>query len=335
MTADPGFSLEHKKILVTGHRGMVGSALTRRLQSENCDIETIPRHRDLRNPAEVNESLGLIQPDIVVVAAARVGGIRANAGSPAEFLYDNLMIAANLVHGAHVAGIDRVLFLGSSCIYPKFAAQPIREESLLTGALEPTNEAYAIAKIAGIKLCDAYRRQYGRHYISAMPTNLYGPNDNFDLRSCHVLAALLRKIHEAKDGGHAIVTIWGSGNPRREFMHVDDLADALVFLLKHYDGDGPINVGTNEDLSIRELAALMARIIGFNGSFDHDLDKPDGTPRKLMDSSRILSLGWSPRISLARGIEDTYRWYLSSVDNRRASPAGRDDHRDAAPSGLA
>ncbi|MEZ4608153.1 MAG: GDP-L-fucose synthase [Deinococcales bacterium] len=307
-------SLENKTIFLTGHRGMVGSGLERRLNQESCHLLTTTRQElDLKRQAEVEAYLAQHRPDIVIIAAAKVGGILANDSYPAEFLYDNLMIEANLIHGAFKAGVRRLLFLGSSCIYPKLAPQPMQEDALLTGPLEPTNEWYAIAKIAGIKHCDAYRRQYGLSYISAMPTNLYGPFDNFDLKSSHVLPALMRKIHEAKLANRQEVEIWGSGTPKREFMHVDDLANALIFLLKNYDEAGHINVGTAQEVTIRQLADLIAEVVGYQGNFVYDSSKPDGTPRKLMDSNRLLNLGWSPKISLKEGIAHSYDWFLKHI----------------------
>jgi GDP-L-fucose synthase len=251
-----------------------------------------------------------VRPDAIVMAAAKVGGILANDTYPAEFLYENLMIEANITAAAHAADVNRMLFLGSSCIYPKFAEQPIDEEALLTGSLEPTNEWYAIAKIAGIKLVQAYRRQYGRDYISAMPTNLYGPGDNFDLNTSHVLPALIRKVYEAMQRGDSVLTIWGTGTPRREFLHADDCADALVFLLKSYSGDLHINVGSGTDVTILELAQMICAVAGFTGAIEHDLTKPDGTPRKLMSARRLSEMGWSPSIPLEDGIAATYRWFL-------------------------
>jgi GDP-L-fucose synthase len=252
------------------------------------------------------------RPDAVVVAAAKVGGILANGSYPADFLYENLLIAANCIGAAHAADVNRLLFLGSSCIYPKFADQPIVEEALLTGPLEPTNEWYAVAKIAGIKLCQAYRAQHGRDYISAMPTNLYGPGDNFDLLSSHVMPALIRKAHDAKLEGAPSITIWGTGAPRREFLHADDCADACVHLLAHYSDDLHVNVGSGEELSIRELAELVCSVVGFNGAIEHDVSKPDGTPRKLMSAARLRGMGWAPTISLRNGIARTYSWFLDS-----------------------
>ena len=308
------FTLAGKRVLVAGHRGMVGAAIVRRLASENCEVLTATRaDMDLIEQAEVRHWMADNKPEVVVVAAAKVGGILANSSYPADFLYDNLMIEANLVEAARQAGVARLLFLGSSCIYPKLAEQPIKEEALLTGPLEPTNEWYAIAKIAGIKLCQAYRQQYGLDYISAMPTNLYGPGDNFDLNSSHVLPALIRKAHEAKLAGAASFEIWGSGTPLREFMHVDDLADACVFLLKNYSDAMPINIGFGSDVSIGDLADLVARVIGFSGTVTRDATKPDGTPRKLMDSARLTALGWKPRIDLETGIADAYSHFLARV----------------------
>jgi GDP-L-fucose synthase len=301
------------RIWVAGHRGMVGSAIVRRLAREPVEIVTVGRDAvDLRDQSAVRAWVGATRPDAVILAAAKVGGILANDTYPADFLYDNLMIEANIVHAAHQAGVDRLIFLASSCIYPKLAPQPIAEESLLTGPLEPTNEWYAIAKIAGLKLCQAYRRQYGRKYISVMPCNLYGTNDNFDLRTSHVLPALIRKFHEAKVSGVKDVTIWGTGAPLREFLHVDDLADAVVFLMDRYDAAEPINCGAGFEVTIRELAERIARVAGFAGDLVFDKTKPDGTPRKIMDSRRLAALGWKPRIGLDEGIAQTYRWFVES-----------------------
>ncbi len=306
--------LSGQRIFVAGHKGMVGSAVVRRLALEDCEVITAGREiADLLRQDEVERFLEATRPDAIVMAAAKVGGILANQSAPAAFLYENLMIEANITAAAHGAGVNRMLFLGSSCIYPKFAEQPIDEEALLTGPLEPTNEAYAIAKIAGIKLAEAYRRQYGRDYISAMPTNLYGPGDNFDLTSSHVLPALIRKVHEAKMRGDHAITIWGTGRPRREFLHADDCADALVFLLKTYSGDLHINVGSGTDVTILELAQMICRIVGFTGAIEHDLSKPDGTPRKLMSARRLSELGWTPSIALEDGIASTYDWFLKNV----------------------
>ena len=306
------FELKGRRIFVAGHKGMVGAAVVRRLASEGAEVLTADRRElDLKRQAAVEAWLTNARPDAVVVAAAKVGGILANDTHPAEFLYDNLIIEANLIEAAHRADVDRLLFLGSSCIYPKLAPQPITEDSLLTGPLEPTNEWYAVAKIAGIKLCQAYRKQYGRDYISAMPTNLYGPGDNFDLNSSHVMPALMRKAHEAKVNGLREFTIWGTGTPRREFLHVDDCADALALLLKTYSGAEHINVGSGEDLTILELAQTVADAVGFTGRIVTDPSKPDGTPRKLMSGARLAAMGWRPRIGLKEGIAKTYAWFLA------------------------
>jgi GDP-L-fucose synthase len=294
------FELGGKRVWVAGHRGMVGSALVRRLASENCTILTASRDQlDLTNQNAVLSWMETNRPQVVIIAAAKVGGILANDTYPADFLQQNLAIQSNIIDTAHRIGVEKLLFLGSSCIYPRMAPQPIPEEALLTGPLEPTNEWYAIAKIAGIKLCQAYRRQHGDDFISAMPTNLYGPGDNFDLATSHVLPALIRKAEDAKAAGAREMVIWGSGTPLREFMHVDDCADALVYLLTHYSGDGHINVGTGEEISIGDLARLVAEAVGFEGGIVLDRTKPDGTPRKLMDSSKLHALGW----------RSTLRWY--------------------------
>jgi GDP-L-fucose synthase len=306
------YPLAGKRIWVAGHKGMVGSAVARRLALENCEVITAGHSEvDLTRQVEVEAWLRKARADAIVVAAAKVGGILANENYPAEFLYQNLMIEANVIEAAHRVDVKRLLFLGSSCIYPKFASQPITEDALLTGPLEPTNEWYAIAKIAGIKLCQAYRKQYGREYISAMPTNLYGPGDNFDLKTGHVLPALIRKAHEAKSQGLRELSIWGSGTPRREFLHADDCADALVHLLKVYSGYEHVNVGSGGDLTIRDLSELIARVVGFSGRIVTDLSKPDGTPRKLMSGARLAALGWKPRKALEEGVRETYEWYLS------------------------
>jgi GDP-L-fucose synthase len=299
------------RVYVAGHRGLVGSAIVRRLRREGFEnLLTASRGElDLRDPAAVNGWFRAHRPEYVFLAAGTVGGILANSTRPAEFIYDNLMIHATVVHAAHLHGVKRLLYLGSSCIYPRDAPQPIREESLLTGLLEPTNEPYAVAKISGIKLCQAYRKQYGCDFISAMPTNLYGPHDNFDLESSHVLPALMRKLHDAKAGGHGEVTVWGTGSPRREFLHVDDLADACLFLMRKYDEDGHVNVGTGEDLSIRELAETIREVVAPGARLAFDASKPDGMPRKLLDVSRLHRLGWRHRIGLLQGIEQTYRWF--------------------------
>ncbi len=314
-----------KKVFVAGHGGLVGAALMRRLNNEpGIELLTATRQQlDLRDQAAVNYWFRANRPDQVYLVAGTVGGIMANSTRPAEFIYDNLMIHATVVHASHVHEVEKLLYLGSSCIYPKFANQPITEEELLTGPLEPTNEPYALAKIAGIKLCDSYRRQYGSNFISAMPTNLYGPNDNFDLESGHVLPALMRRFDEAKQNGDGQVTIWGSGTPQREFLHVDDLADACVFLMHTYDSAGHINVGSGADVSIRELAELVRDTVHPTAELVFDTSKPDGTPRKLLDVGRLNRLGWSPKINLLDGIQSTYRWY-SSQDSLRGVPENAD-----------
>lgn len=296
------------RILVAGHRGMVGSAISRALQNKGYSNLVLAGKNalDLRNQLEVNEFFRREKPDIVFLAAARVGGIYANNTYRAEFIYDNLMIEANVINAAYIYGVKKLLFLGSSCIYPKMAPQPMREDALLTGELEPTNEPYAIAKIAGIKMCDAYRHQYGCNFISVMPTNLYGPNDNYHPENSHVLPALIRRFHEAKRDGLGEVTIWGTGTPRREFLHVDDLADACLFLMDTFSEPGFVNIGTGTDLSIQELAQMIARIVGFEGKITNDLSKPDGTPRKLLDVSKLNTMGWSARIELEAGIRAVY-----------------------------
>jgi GDP-L-fucose synthase len=309
--SDVIFSLDSKRVWVAGHNGMVGSALVRRLASEKCQILTIGRDRiDLRDQSATRAWVNGARPEVVVIAAAKVGGIIANDTQPADFLYDNLMIEANVIEAAFAVGVQKLLFLGSSCIYPKFAPQPIPEIALMTGPLEPTNEWYAIAKIAGIKLCQAYRRQHGCDFVAAMPTNLYGPGDNFDLTTSHVIPALLRKAHEAKDRGAKELVIWGSGEPRREFLHVDDCADACVQLLKTYSGTEHVNVGSGEEISILDLARLICNVVGFNGALVLDRSKPDGTPRKLMSVEKMRALGWLPRISLREGLTSAYRWFL-------------------------
>ncbi len=314
MSLDDSFSLAGKRVYVAGHRGMVGSGLVRRLEREDCEILTAGRGEvDLLSQTATHAYLAREKPDCVIVAAAKVGGIHANNSFPAEFLYENLMIEANLIHGAHLAEVERLLFLGSSCIYPREAPQPMPEDCLLTGPLEATNEWYAVAKIAGIKLCQAYRAQYGRDYISAMPTNLYGPGDNFNLANSHVLPALMRKAHEAKLAGAAELPVWGSGRPRREFMHVDDLADALVYLLRTYSGAEHVNVGVGSDVSIRELAETVAQTVGLDAELVFDPSKPDGTPRKLMDVSRLTAMGWRARIGLEEGIAQTYDWFRAQI----------------------
>jgi GDP-L-fucose synthase len=310
--ADPAYPLSGKRVFVAGHRGMVGSAIVRRLEGENCTVLTAGRAElDLISQAAVADWFAREKPDAVFLAAAKVGGILANDTMPAEFLYENLMIEANVIHAAHQAGVEKLVFLGSSCIYPKFADQPITEDALLTGPLEPTNEWYAIAKIAGIKLCQAYRKQYGDDFISAMPTNLYGPGDNYDLKTSHVLPALVRKAHEAKAANAPSIELWGTGTPLREFMHVDDCADALVFLMQHYSGDEHVNVGTGSDLSILDLAKLVCKAVGYEGEIRLDASKPDGTPRKLMSSEKLQALGWQPKIGLKTGIARVYRDFLA------------------------
>jgi len=309
---------EHDRVFVAGHRGLVGSALVRRLERERL-AEIVTRSRselDLRDAPAVDRFFASAKPDYVFLAAARVGGIHANNTQPADFIRDNLQIQTNVIDAAYRFGVKKLVFLGSSCIYPKFAPQPMKEEYLLTGSLEPTNEWYAIAKIAGLKMCQAYRRQYGFNAISVMPTNLYGPGDNFDLRTSHVLPALIRKCHEARERGDREVVVWGTGAPRREFLHVDDLADALVFLIRRYDDELPINVGWGEDISIGELAHLIAGITGFRGNIRFDTSMPDGTPRKLLDISRLAALGWRPQISLSTGVRETYRWYVERLAAR-------------------
>jgi len=303
------------KIYIAGHRGMVGSAIKRKLERDgfkNLVLKT-SEELDLRNQEAVHVFFEREKPDYVFLAAAKVGGILANDTFRADFLYDNLMIESNIIHAAWKCQVKKLMFLGSSCIYPKMAPQPLKEEYLLTGLLEHTNEPYAIAKIAGIKLCDAFRAQYGCNYISAMPTNLYGPNDHYDLKNSHVLPALIRKFHEAKINQEPFVTIWGTGEPKREFLHVDDLADACVFLMETYNEPGLVNVGTGTDLSILELAELIARITGYSGSIQKDISKPDGTPRKLMDVSKMKSMGWQARISLEEGIRAVYTGYLKKL----------------------
>ena len=309
------------RIFVAGHRGLVGSAIIRRLQAAgSTNVLTATRDQlDLRDQAAVNYWFRANRPEYVYLVAGTVGGILANSTRPAEFIYDNMLIHATVVHAAHQFTVRKLLYLGSSCIYPRECSQPMSEEQLLTGALEPTNEAYAIAKIAGIKLCEAYRRQYGDDFISAMPTNLYGPNDNFDLVSSHVLPALIRKFHDAKTAGQADVVIWGSGTPRREFLHVDDLADACVFLMERYDGAQHINVGTGEDLSVRELAEAIRDIVHPRAVLRFDPSKPDGMPRKLLDVSRLHALGWRHQIGLRDGIRSTYEWFLQNQGSLRTS----------------
>jgi GDP-L-fucose synthase len=308
------YDLTGKRVWVAGHRGMVGSAVARRLEAENCEILFAQRDAvDLEERSDVERFLAEHRPHAVVMAAAKVGGILANDRNPVEFLQRNLTMELNVIKSAHEAGVEKLLFLGSSCIYPKFAPQPIKENALLTGDLEPTNEWYAIAKIAGIKLCQAYMKQHGARFISAMPTNLYGPHDNFDLQTSHVVPALIRKAHEAKLAGLDHVTIWGSGTPRREFLFSDDCADALVFILKNYEDYEHINVGSGEDIPILDLMKLIAEVVGFDGRIETDPSKPDGTPRKLMSNEKLARLGWKPTTDLREGISRAYQWYLENV----------------------
>ena len=313
-TADPQqviYSLTGKRVWVAGHRGMVGSALLRRLEKEACEVLTVERQKlDLTRQDAVLRWMDQAKPQAVFMAAAKVGGILANDTYPADFLFENLMMEANVIHAAWQTKVEKLLFLGSSCIYPKLAPQPIPEDALLTGPLEPTNEWYAIAKIAGLKLCEAYRRQYGCDFISAMPTNLYGPGDNWDLSTSHVLPALIRKAHEAKVQGKGELVVWGTGAPRREFLHVDDCADALVHIMQTYSDAQHINVGSGEDLTILDLAQLVCEVVGFKGRIELDRSRPDGTPRKLMGGARLKALGWRPQIGLREGIADAYRAFL-------------------------
>ncbi len=307
------------KIYIAGHRGLVGSAIVRRLQADGFNnlLMRTSGELDLREQSAVRDFFNTEKPDYVILAAAKVGGILANDTWPAEFIYDNLMMEVNVIHAAHLSGVKKLLALGSTCIYPKLAPQPLNEDALLSGPLEPTNEWYAVAKIAGIKMCQAYRRQYGSHFIAAMPTNLYGPGDNFDLEKSHVLPAMIRKFHEAKLSGADQVTLWGTGSPLREFLHVDDLADACLFLLEKYDEAGIINIGVGEDLKIAELADIVRDVVGFEGEIVYDTAKPDGTPRKLVDTSRINALGWKASIGLQDGIRQTYEWFLENTGSLR------------------
>ncbi|PSC06551.1 GDP-fucose synthetase [Alsobacter soli] len=314
MPSEVIYPLAGKRVWVAGHRGMVGSALMRRLADEGCEILTAGREKlDLERQAQVERWVQAERPDVIFLAAAKVGGILANDTYPADFLYKNLVMECNIIHAAQQAGVGKLLFLGSSCIYPKLAPQPITEDALLTGPLEPTNEWYAVAKIAGIKLAQAFRKQHGSDFISAMPTNLYGPGDNFDLQSSHVLPALIRKAHEAKLARASHLTIWGTGSPMREFLHVDDCADACVFLMKTYSGAEHVNVGAGWDLSILDLTRRVAAVVGFEGEIRTDPSKPDGMPRKLMSADRLRGMGWAPRIDLDQGIRDTYQWFLDHV----------------------
>lgn len=311
----PAYSLSSKRIFVAGHRGMVGAAIVRRLASEGCEVLVAGRDElNLLDQAGVRAWMAEHKPDAVILAAAKVGGILANDTYPADFLYENLVIETNVIEAAFRNGVEKLLFLGSSCIYPKMAPQPIPEEALLTGPLEPTNEWYAIAKIAGLKLCEAYRRQHGVDYISAMPTNLYGPGDNYDLEKSHVIPALLRKAHDAKLSGAPTLTVWGTGSPMREFLHVDDAADAMVHLLKTYSGARHVNVGTGEDVTILELTRMVAEVVGFTGDIVTDPTKPDGTPRKLMDVSTLFDTGWRPKFDLRTGLEDAYGWFVEHLE---------------------
>jgi GDP-L-fucose synthase len=314
--------IESSRILVAGYKGLVGSAIIRRLERGGFhNLLLVGRQEaDLTEQTQVRDLFAREKPEYVFLAAARVGGILANSTSPADFIRDNLLIQNHVIDAAQESGVKKLLFLGSSCIYPKHAPQPMKEEHLLTGPLEPTNEWYAIAKIAGIKMVQAYRRQHGFSGISLMPTNLYGPGDNFDLQSSHVLPALVRKIHEAKEAGAEQVTVWGTGRPRREFLHVDDLADAAVFLMQSYDDEEIINVGVGEDVSIAELASTVREVVGYAGEITYDRSKPDGTPRKLLDVSRLQALGWQAKIPLREGIEHTYRWYLSEASTAMTTP---------------
>jgi GDP-L-fucose synthase len=317
MTSKTDYSLKGKRVWVAGHRGMAGSAIVRRLAAEDCEVLTVGRDAvDLRRQEAVESWMVKARPQALFVAAAKVGGILANSTRPAEFLYENLAIETNIIHAAWKAGVEKLLFLGSSCIYPRLAPQPMTEEMLLTGPLEPTNEWYAVAKIAGIKLCQAYRRQYGCDFISAMPTNLYGPGDNYDPQSSHVAAAMQVKVHRAKESGADSIEIWGTGTPRREFLYVDDLADALVFMMKRYSDEPHLNVGTGSDITIRELAEQVAKVAGWSGTFVYDRSKPDGMPRKVMDVSKLAAMGWTARTPFEEGMRRAYEWYVAQVAER-------------------
>ena len=307
--------IDGKRVWVAGHNGMVGSAIVRRLAAEDCELQSVDRAQcDLTDPAQVRDWMSDNRPEVVVIAAAKVGGILANDTYPVDFLFDNLSIQNNIIRSAHDFDVEKLLFLGSSCIYPRMAPQPITEDALLTGPLEPTNEWYAIAKIAGIKLCQAYMKQYGARFISAMPTNLYGPHDNFDLNSSHVIPALMRKAHRAKLEGQDGIEIWGTGEPLREFLHVDDLADAAVFVLKTYEDYEHINIGSGSDLPIADVARMVMDVVGLKGELSHDRSKPDGTPRKLMSADKLRAMGWKPRIPLREGLSQTYDWFVENVD---------------------
>ncbi len=313
------FDIQGKRVWVAGHSGMVGAAIVRRLAREDCVVLTAGRQdADLTRQSEVETWMQTNKPDVVFIAAAKVGGIVANDSMPAQFLYENMMIEANIIHAAYKNGVEKLMFLGSSCIYPRMAEQPMKEEALLTGSLEPTNEWYGIAKIAGIKLCQAYRKQYGCNFISAQPTNLYGPHDNFHLKNSHVIPALIVKAHNAKLAGEAQMEVWGSGKPYREFLYVDDLADALVFLLQNYADELHINVGTGDEVTIADLAQAVVSAVGFSGELVFDSSKPDGAPRKLMDSSRLMNMGWKPGVALSQGLDMAYQWYLNNSDNIRS-----------------
>jgi GDP-L-fucose synthase len=324
------FDLTGKRIYVAGHHGMVGSAIVRRLGAYGYDVITAGREEvDLERQDQTEQFLTAIKPDVVIIAAAKVGGIYANQAYPAEFIASNLAIAINVIHGSYNAGVEKLLFLGSSCVYPKFARQPIREEELLTGPLEPTNEWYAVAKIAGIKLCQAFRRQYGSDFISLMPTNLYGPGDNYHPDHSHVLPALIRRVHEAKHQGAPSVTVWGTGTPRREFLFVDDLARACVFVLEHYTGESHLNVGSDEEVTIADAAKLIAEVIDYKGKLVFDTSRPDGTPRKLLDSSRLTAMGWRPRTSLLEGLKLTYSDFVTGFPKRALSGTVQEPIRHA------
>jgi len=322
MSSSPSYTLRNKRVWVAGHRGLVGSALVRRLAGEGCEILVASREEaDLRSPAEVEHWMASARPQAVFVAAAKVGGIHANSTRPADFLYDNLMIQANVVEAARKFGVEKLMILGSSCIYPRLAPQPMPEEALLTGPLEPTNQWYAVAKIAGIKLAEAYRRQHGCDFISVMPTNLYGPGDNFDLMSSHVVPALIAKVHEATESHAPVVDIWGTGSAKREFLHADDAADGMVFLMQHYSDEAHVNLGTGVEVSIAELADMICDIVGFEGRLRFDDTKPDGAPRKVVDVTRINAMGWQARIPLGQGLAETYRWYVEHVAGKRRAVA--------------
>ncbi len=324
MAAEQLYSLDGKRVWIAGHNGMVGSAIHRQLAGRKCTVLTVPSSElDLRRQADVERWVETNRPDVVIVAAARVGGIYANSSLPADFIYDNMMIEANVIHSAFLGGIEKLLFLGSTCIFPREAPQPTPESALLTGQLEPTNQWYAIAKIAGIKLCESYRLQHGCDFISAMPTNLYGPGDNFHPKLSHVLPALLARIDQAKATDQPKVTVWGSGTPRREFLYVDDCADALIYLLEHYSDLDFVNVGTGIETSIRELAETIGQVVAYNGQIEFDVSQPDGAPRRLMDVSRMRGLGWQSHTTLKQGIEKTYDWYRKATDGAQESLRGQ------------